>query len=208
MEAISLDLLGDLVLRWLHVISSIAWLGLIYFYNFVYQYLQMVVFDRETNRKVTPLVLSRALGWVQWTSSLTFFLGLALYLKMYWWTGSGFGPSGYLTDPSGGLSGRSWWIHSGMLGGFVMWAMFTFIAAPTYKVVLPNMEAGKPPTPDQVVKLKGTGVASLLLTGPVVFLMLGTSHFSSLNAGIGIVVALGALVVWAVFKSAPKVKGL
>ncbi len=67
-----------MLLRWLHFIGGVAWLGLLYFFNLV-NVPFMKELDAATKGKVLPSLMSRALWWFRWASVLTVLAGLA-----YW----------------------------------------------------------------------------------------------------------------------------
>ena len=48
------------ILRWLHLVGGITWIGLLYFFNLVNVPFQKGL-DAETKKKVNPDLLSRAL---------------------------------------------------------------------------------------------------------------------------------------------------
>jgi uncharacterized membrane protein len=67
-----------MLLRWLHFVGGVAWLGLLYFFNLV-NVPFMKELDAQTKGKVLPSLMSRALWWFRWASVLTVLAGLA-----YW----------------------------------------------------------------------------------------------------------------------------
>ena len=69
-----------MLLRWLHFIGGITWIGLLYFFNLVSLPFAKEL-DPATRGKVLPSLLSRALWWFRWGSVLTVLVGLA-----YWGT--------------------------------------------------------------------------------------------------------------------------
>ncbi|MGH8459755.1 MAG: hypothetical protein ACRESV_10410, partial [Nevskiales bacterium] len=52
----------EVVLRWLHFLAGITWIGLLYFFNLVNVPL-MKELDGPTKGKVIPLLMPRALWW-------------------------------------------------------------------------------------------------------------------------------------------------
>jgi uncharacterized membrane protein len=67
-----------ILLRLTHFIAGIIWIGLLYFFNFVY-----IPFVKEldpgTRAKITPGLMLRALHWFRWSALITVLAGLA-----YW----------------------------------------------------------------------------------------------------------------------------
>ncbi len=109
-----------LLLRWLHVIAGIAWIGHLYFFNLVNVPLQASM-DDATKKLVNPKLMPRALWWFRWSAMVTFIVGLILFTMNYMYTpGVGFGPSALFRDENG-LTSRAIWILSGMFFGTIMW---------------------------------------------------------------------------------------
>jgi uncharacterized membrane protein len=67
-----------MLLRWLHFIGGITWIGLLYFFNLI-NVPFMKDLDSTTKSKVLPPLMSRALWWFRWGSVLTVLMGGA-----YW----------------------------------------------------------------------------------------------------------------------------
>ena len=70
-----------LLLRWLHILFGIIWIGHLYFFNLVNVNL-MKVLDGPTKGKVIPQLMPRALWWFRWGAAATVFIGLT-YFAMY-----------------------------------------------------------------------------------------------------------------------------
>ena len=69
------------ILRWLHFVAGITWIGLLYFFNLVNVPFQKGL-DAETKNKVNPDLLSRSLWYFRWGAVVTVLVGLA-YFAMY-----------------------------------------------------------------------------------------------------------------------------
>jgi uncharacterized membrane protein len=76
----SIEILRTL-LRWLHLLGGITWIGLLYFFNLVNVPFQKGL-DAETKKKVNPDLLSRALWFFRWGAVVTVLAGLT-YFAMY-----------------------------------------------------------------------------------------------------------------------------
>ena len=84
---------GNLVeslLRWIHVVAGVLWIGLLYFFNWVNTALQPVL-DADTKKKVNPELLPRTLFWFRWGAAFTWVSGLLLLIYMYWQSGLALG---------------------------------------------------------------------------------------------------------------------
>ncbi len=67
-----------IVLRWLHIVAGIMWVGLLYFFNLVNApFLEEL--DPQQRRLVVPRLMPRALWWFRWSSVVTVLVGVA-----YW----------------------------------------------------------------------------------------------------------------------------
>lgn len=82
--------------RWLHVISGVMWIGLLWYFNFV-QIPSMPKIPDEQKPAVTKVIAPAALFWFRWAALSTVVTGLALYAigpvgnKIYIGVGMAFG---------------------------------------------------------------------------------------------------------------------
>src|SRR5882724_11311356 len=76
----SIEILRTL-LRWLHLVGGITWIGLLYFFNLVNVPFQKGL-DAETKKKVNPDLLSRTLWYFRWGAVVTVLAGLG-YFAMF-----------------------------------------------------------------------------------------------------------------------------
>ena len=193
-----------LIVRWLHVIAGITWIGHLYFFNFVNVPLQGAL-DDATKKAVNPQLMPRALWWFRWGALVTLLAGLILFTLTYLYTpGVGFGPTSLLMDAEG-LTARAMWIFLGMLLGTIMWFNVWFIIWPIQKRLL----TGKVPA-DQVAAARKrallTSRVNSFLSGPMLFGMLAPAHYGAMNgASLLMAVALGVLAIWASIRSSAKV---
>lgn len=67
-----------MLLRWIHFLAGITWIGLLYFFNFI-NLPFMKELDAGTRSKVMPPLMSRALLWFRMSAALTVLAGLT-----YW----------------------------------------------------------------------------------------------------------------------------
>ncbi|HEV8510813.1 MAG TPA: urate hydroxylase PuuD [Gemmatimonadales bacterium] len=72
--------MAELVLRWLHFLAGITWIGLLYYFNFV-QGPFMAEADPATKSAATQKLIPRALAWFRWSAVLTFLTGAAIIGK-------------------------------------------------------------------------------------------------------------------------------
>ena len=70
-----------LLLRWVHFVAGIAWVGLLYFFVLVNSgFLQQL--DAPTRAKVVPLLMPRALWWFRWASVVTVLAGIWYWMMI------------------------------------------------------------------------------------------------------------------------------
>src|SRR3974390_2036245 len=73
--------LALLLVRWLHIIAGIVWVGLLYFFNLVnIPFLNEL--DPATKTTVVPKLMPKALWWFRWSSVVTVLLGLAYWMHL------------------------------------------------------------------------------------------------------------------------------
>src|SRR5256714_7010033 len=71
----------QLVLRWVHFIAGITWIGLLYFFNLVNMpFLKEL--DPATRTRVMPLLMLRALWWFRWASVVTVLAGIWYWMMI------------------------------------------------------------------------------------------------------------------------------
>src|SRR5213592_296189 len=77
----------DPVLRWIHVVAGIAWIGHLYFFNFVNAQLAKT-YDADSRKKVVPELMPRALYWFRWGAAYTWVTGILLTGLVYYMGGN------------------------------------------------------------------------------------------------------------------------
>jgi uncharacterized membrane protein len=187
---------AEFVLRWIHFMAGITWIGLLYYFNFV-----QVQFFAETDAPVrTGAILKlvpRALWWFRWGAMFTFLSGLGIIL---------------IEVARGGAAvlALSWGvaIQTGALIGTVMFLNVWLVIWPNQKIVIASAEAvakGEKADPKAAPAGARAFMASrtnTLFSIPMLFFMGAARHlnlFSSdtkknLMLPVGIAVALIALV--------------
>lgn len=78
-----LNTLMQAIFRWAHVVAGIAWIGHLYFFNFVNGPFQGKI-DGPTKRAVNPELMPRALFWFRWGAAWTWITGLLLGGLIYY----------------------------------------------------------------------------------------------------------------------------
>ena len=184
-----------LVVRWLHVIAGITWIGHLYFFNFVNVPLQAAL-DDATKKSANPQLIPRALWWFRWGAMITFLAGLLLFVMNYMYTpGLGFGPTPYMVDAEG-ITGRAIWILFGMILAFVMWFNVWMVIWPAQKRIF---GIGVPKaSPEELPAIRKrallTSRINTFLSGPMLFGMLAPAHYGQANAMVLIIATVLGLV--------------
>ena len=68
----------EIVLRWLHFVAGIIWIGLLYFFNLIGRPALDEV-EPSTRLKVFPALMSRAMWWFRWSSVVTVLVGMRYF---------------------------------------------------------------------------------------------------------------------------------
>jgi uncharacterized membrane protein len=69
----------QMLLRWIHFLAGITWLGLLYFFNLVnVEFMKKL--DAPTRSKVVPALMPSALWWFRWAGLVTVLAGLAYFI--------------------------------------------------------------------------------------------------------------------------------
>jgi len=99
------------LLRWIHFVAGITWVGLLYFFNLVNVPFQREL-DSQTKLAVVPNLMPKALWWFRWSSVLTVLAGIT-----YWMHIVG-------TDVRNAIAGGQQASGGAMFGGFfVIWTL-------------------------------------------------------------------------------------
>ncbi len=194
----------QLLLRWIHVIAGIVWIGHLYFFNFVNVPFQGTI-GADVKKTVNPQLLPRALWWFRWGAMTTFIAGLLLFTQLYMYKNRSFGVT-ELFMTSQGMTDRAMWILLGMLLGTIMWFNVWFIIWPAQKKIIAGIRDGKPADPALPKRALLASRTNTYLSGPMLFGMLAPSHYGAINIVTAVVaIGLGLLAIWWALRTAPTV---
>jgi uncharacterized membrane protein len=187
-----------ILVRWLHVLCGIIWLGHLFFFNFVNIPLQASL-DDATKKILNPQLMPRALWWFRWGAMITFLAGIWLFTQIYMYSpGIGFGPSSFMYEQGGGISDRALWIMIGMTLGAIMWFNVWFIIWPAQKKIL-----GGTASADELPVLRRraaiTSKLNTYLSAPMLFGMLAPNHYAAFNSATLLVFVIIAIFTIAHF---------
>ena len=180
-----------LILRWIHLLAGITWIGLLYYFNFV-----QVPFFGETEAPVRvgaqQKLLPRALWWFRWGAMITFLAGWLYFLHAW---------MGRLAEP-----GATVILLGGLLGS-VMWANVWFVIWPKNQIVIQNAidtGAGRPANPAAAPAGARGGLASrtnVVMSIPMLLFMGSASHMPFAKPVNGAVFWIVALVIIALVEA-------
>ena len=160
------------VIRWIHVMSGVMWIGLLWYFNFV-QVPTMPEIPNEMKPAIAKYIAPRALWWFRWAAASTVVFGLILA-----WMGGYIGPAlavGLIDRaPEHATIGFGMWL--GLIMAFNVWA----IIWPNQQKVLGMVEASdeqKKAAARMALMASRTNTA---LSIPMLFAMLGMRHFAFL----------------------------
>ena len=123
---------GVFFFRWLHVISGVMWIGLLWYFNFV-QIPNMPNIPDDQKPAIGKVIAPAALWWFRWGAMATIATGLIVAFM-----------NGYLLDAIalGIMDGvdKHTMIGIGMWLGTIMWANVWFVIWPNQKKALGMVE--------------------------------------------------------------------
>ena len=165
---------GKFFFRWLHVLSGVMWIGLLWYFNFV-QIPNMGNIPDEQKPAIGKVIAPAALFWFRWGAMGTIVTGLILAMM-----------NGYLVEAvSLGLAEGSDAGHRmigiGMWLGTIMWFNVWFVIWPNQKRALGIVEA------DDASKAASARTAMLfsrtntLLSIPMLFAMVAAQNLFSVS---------------------------
>ena len=121
--------------RWLHVLSGIMWIGLLYYFNFV-QIPNMPNIPDEQKPAIGKVIAPAALWWFRWAAMATLVTGLILgYINGYIHDALALGAMNDFAVPKNIAIGIGMWL------GIIMWFNVWFVIWPNQKKALGIVEA-------------------------------------------------------------------
>ncbi|HUO20922.1 MAG TPA: hypothetical protein VMU59_00210 [Caulobacteraceae bacterium] len=141
------------VLRWIHVVAGILWIGLLYYFNFV-QMRKMPEIPAEMKPAVSKFIAPEALFWFRWAALVTMLAGLAIAgIRGYTVQALSLGLAG--NAPGTGVDVHYTLLGMGMWLGLIMGLNVWGIIWPNQKIALGIKEA------DADAKAKAAKIAAL-----------------------------------------------
>jgi uncharacterized membrane protein len=162
------------VMRWLHIISGVMWIGLLWYFNFV-STPTMPAIPADLKPALGKYITPAALWWFRWSAMATIFFGIGLASM------NGYLLQAYTLDASEGFITPSYlMIGLGMWMGTIMWFNVWFLIWPAQQKAL-NI-ANKYPDLSAEAKAAAAKTAGMfsrintMLSIPMLFCMAAASH--------------------------------
>ena len=165
-----LDWIGfvSFLLRWVHILGGIIWIGMIWFVNFI-QFAALDEADEAGRGLLHKLIVPRVARTFRHAAHLTLASGVLLLIS-----------TGYLFDRWVFLSAvyiapmRSVLLWAGVIAGAAMWAFVQFIIWPNLQIVLGSADAEAKAVARQ--RVRSFARINLILSIPVTFVMVAATH--------------------------------
>ncbi len=159
---------GRFIFRWLHVLSGVMWIGLLWYFNFV-QIPNMAKIPDEQKPAISKVIAPAALFWFRWSALATIVTGLLLaFMNRYL-------VEAVLLGLSDGVAKHTA-IGIGMWLGAIMWFNVWFIIWPNQKKALGMVEVSA----DEKAKAARTAMlfsrTNTLLSFPMLFSMVSAQN--------------------------------
>ena len=151
------------IIRWLHVLSGVMWIGLLWYFNFV-QIPSMPKIPDDQKPAIGKVIAPEALFWFRWSALSTVVFGLILAMM-----------NGYLVDAlvlNNALIGLGMWL--GLIMAFNVW----FVIWPNQQKALGMVEV------EADAKAKAARTAMLfsrtntMLSVPMLFAMVAAQNMT------------------------------
>ncbi|MEG9861387.1 MAG: urate hydroxylase PuuD [Parvularculales bacterium] len=161
---------GAFIFRWLHVISGVMWIGLLWYFNFV-QIPNMPNIPDDQKPAVSKVIAPAALWWFRWGAMATIVTGIILALM-----------NGYLVDAYtlGAMNDfvveKNITIGIGMWLGTIMWFNVWFVIWPNQKIALGIVDAEADAKAAAARKAMLFSRTNTLLSIPMLFAMVATQN--------------------------------
>jgi uncharacterized membrane protein len=180
MELLDRDLLLGFGFRWLHILVGIAWIGLLYYFNFVQVPGLAAYGDEGKARSITiNQIARRALWWFRWAAIATLLTGLLITGQTNYW----------LDFMNGSDVGHDVAISVGMVLGILMAANVWMIIWKHQKTVLANavnVLEGKDADPNAATAGRRALLVSrqnMIFSVSMLWFMVGAAHFYDVFSG-------------------------
>ena len=163
----------DVLFRYAHIVFGVAWIGLLYYFNFVQtEYVKEA--DDGAKADVMAKLAPRALWWFRWAALLTFLTGVI----MLWWVSS--------------QQRFNLGIALGALMGTIMMLNVWGIIWPNQKVMIGIAEGDKTVAGPKAALASRTNT---LLSLPMLYFMVASVHGFAASGGVWSSTSMTALII-------------
>ena len=154
----------EFLVRWIHFLSGITWIGILYYFNFI-QGAFLTEVEADTKKDITTKLMPRALWWFRWGAMITVIAGLIIYFRRLGVIGADtFFASSY------GVS-----ITIGGILGIIMWFNVWFIIWPNQKKIIAAAKGESSEGGNARVAFLASRT-NTMLSIPMLFFMAAASH--------------------------------
>ena len=161
---------GVFFVRWLHVVSGVMWIGLLWYFNFV-QTPTMPKIPDELKPAIGKYIAPEALFWFRWSALATMVTGLILaYLNGYIGQALALG----LTDGVGKHAAIGFGMWMGLIMAFNVW----MIIWPNQKIALGMVEAEADAKPKAARKAMLASRVNTMLSIPMLYAMVSAQNLT------------------------------
>src|SRR5919108_614561 len=182
------------LLRWLHFLAGITWIGMLYYFNFVQTPFFAGAEPAVRSGMIVGSLVGRALWWFRWGAMFTFITGwLIIFHRM----GQYGGVREFFATSYG------WKIFFGGMLGSLMWFNVWFVIWPAQQVIIASatqVSKGGQAIAEAAARGQRAGFASrtnTLLSIPMLFFMGAASHLTLFSQA-SRTGKIGMIVVWIV----------
>ncbi len=162
----------SVLLRFLHILSAMIWVGLIFFVNFI-QLGALQEADEPARGAITRWIVPRVASAFRHVAHLTVLTGALLLIPTGYLLGDlVFSSAVYMSGP------RALMLAAGALGGILMWVFVTMVIWPSLKVVLGRTPGDAQAQARARHTVKRYARLNLVLAIPVTFLMVAAAHLA------------------------------
>ena len=157
------------IVVWFHVLAGVAWIGLLYYFNFVQvPGVGSALAEKDSGgpgpAAINKYIAPKALLWFRWSALATWFTGMGAL------AGTGGVASAFTLQPGSEVIGIGAWLGTIML--LNVWGLIW----PNQKKILGMKDA----TPEEIVKAKFVALmasrTNTLLSIPMLLCMIGYGH--------------------------------
>lgn len=170
MQLFDQQFIGDFVLRYLHILVGITWIGLLYYFNLV-QVPALAAYGDEGKARMITLdkVARRALWWFRWAAIATLGTGLLItgIVENYWTQGDAHKVTISIGMTLGTLMAANVWM--------IIWKYQKIVLANAVNVI--GGAAADPAAAGAGRKALLASRQNLIFSFPMLWFMVGSGHF-------------------------------